>query len=416
MSITPTMVPALAVFRGPSSSKDYNQTQRAAQADIVAAYAALQAANAKTLLDNEVLSGQNEAASTAIVALRDQVAALQALYTSLRTFGSSAGGTNTVTMVAGLHDADVSYGGFPSYYPAGAPLSTASRALYSPDYGQIMPSLSIAPLSKAYVADLITGGLVYPPGVAQVANTTVTPSLAPYLVEENDVALAVDGLASSTWRRNVYFPTNVAVSDVSTTVTLTLPEQYVNNLVCNYVTIHPYPEFGVDVTSVVLRGTGGAADTQLLQTNSSGIVPLSGAAKTRLIFPDQQVVSIDITLRQSTPNLNLRPGLQCFSLGAAVLDFGYLTFNRSASKVLVPFALGNNFFQLVSAVGPSVAGVTYRLYYLDPAGDLVSCNIGDTLPGFVRTVYVEATLTPSSGVLPVLTQLQLQFLPVYLVN
>jgi hypothetical protein len=123
-----------------------------------------------------------------------------------------------------------------------------------------------------------------------------------------------------------------------------------------------------------------------------------------------------VTLRQARPNLNLRPGLQAFSLGAAVLDFGYLAFNQASSLALVPFTLSNNFFQTVTGVGPNVSGVTYRPYYLDPSGDLVRFNFGESLPSFVQTVYIEVSLTPSQGLLAKLESLQIDCIPVYLLN
>jgi hypothetical protein len=276
MALTPTIKAKAAYFRGPSSSSDYNDTNRQAYNDLVNAYAALQKQAADTTLTNEILAVQNEAALTALAGLSDRLQALQAQYSALKTLGSSANGTGTVTLVQGLHDAPVSYGGFPSYYPVAAPMPATNRAFYDPKYGQLLPSLAGAPLSKAYISDLVTGELVYPPGVISAAVTTVVPAVTPYAVEENDLTNAVDGDATSYWRRNVYFPASQAINDVETTVTLTLPAQYVNNLLCNYVTIHPYPEFGIDITSVVLHGPPGTSDRQLLAVDAAGtITPLA---------------------------------------------------------------------------------------------------------------------------------------------
>jgi hypothetical protein len=245
----------------------------------------------------------------------------------------------------------------------------------------------------------------------------VTPTIPPLLIDETPLQNAVDGNLGTYWRRNTFFPADQFISQVETTVTLTLPQQYVNTLSCNYVTIHPYPEFGVDLTSVVLHGAPGAGSVQLLPVDGAGnILPLAQAGKTRLVFPDTPVVSIDITMRQSTPNYVLKPGLAAFTVGASLLDFGSLSFVQSQSRVLVPFTLQNNFFSYVISVAPAVPGISYQLYALDPAGDLTPITLGATLPSYTQTVYVEVVLDPTLGSLPQAQSLTLNFYPVYTVN
>jgi hypothetical protein len=421
MALVPSFVPIPAKYRGPSSSKDYNTQITAAYNDIVAAYSALQNLQAETALQNELIANQYSALLTEIAALEDQVGALTANFNSLRALNSSTkvgiASAGYVSMSKSLHNTQVSYGGFASYFPPSTPMPGPSRAIYSPAYGQITPSLANPATSKTYVIDLLTQTIITPPGVATAAQSTVLPSIDPFLVEENDITLAVDGQNSTTWRRNLYFPAGQNVSEVETTITLTVPQQYVNNLTCNYLTIHPYPEFGIDIVSVIIRGAPGTADTQLLPVDSLGnIQSISGAEKVRLFFPEQPVVSTTITFRQATPNFVMKPGLQCFTVGASVLDLGYMNFNSSSSSVLIPFTLANNFFQYVTGVGPTIDGVTFNLLYLDPSGDIGRFNIGQALPGYVQTVYVEAVLNPGFGVVPIVDQVEIQFYPLYLLN
>jgi hypothetical protein len=415
--IVPTTAPFNAKFRGPSNSKQFNDFSRAAYNDLVTAYQALQEQLNATNLTNEILSNQYATILQALAAAEDLLNAIQTNYASLLGFGNpnALNKGASVTLVQSLFASQVSYGGFPSFFPASAPLAAQSRAVYAPEYGQIIPSLAVAPVSKAYVVDLISQQIVTPPNVASVGSPVVSPTISPFSTVSNDISAAVDGDATTYWRQNVYFSANQQISEVLTTVTLTTPEQYVNNLLCNYVTIHPYPEYGIDITSIVLYGAPGSASIQLLPVDDLGnIIPLAAAGKTRLLFPDTPVVSIDITFRQSNPNLVLTPGLQAFVTGAAVLDFGYMTFNQNPSLVLVPFSLANNFFRYVTGVGPVVNGATLSLFYVNPSGDVVPFNVGDVLPGFVQTVYVQVQLQPGSGILPVVEQIQLQYYPVYL--
>ena len=414
-NLIPTVNPKYAVFRGPSSSADFNSFSRAAYNDIVAAYAALQVQLENSQLANEVLSIQYQAALTQLSNLQQQIQGLQQNFTTVSTFSSPTSSTQgLVTLVQSLYGANVSYGGFPSFYPVTAPLGGQSRAAYEPMYGQILPASSVGPVSKAYIVDLLTQDIVQPPGVITTSGTTVTPTVTPFATEENDLGNAVDGSASTFWRRNVYFPTNTHISNVSTVVTLTIPNQFVNNLQCNYVTIHPYPEFSLDIESVILYGAPGTATQQLLQYDIFGnIIPITGAGKTRLLFPSTQVVSIDITLSQSHGNSAQRPGLKCFTLGAAVLDFGFISLSQNPSQVLVPFTLSNNFFQFVASVSPIIPGVNYSLYYLNTAGDLQPFTLGQTLPAYVSTIYVDVTLQPTVGQFPYINSLQIQYSPVY---
>jgi hypothetical protein len=414
-NLIPTVAPAFAKFRGASSSQDFNTFSRAAYSDIVAAYAALANQYEQTVLANEILSQQYKVLQTQIAAMQDALNGLQLNYASLSTFNTPTSTTGgLITLVQSIYNASVIYGGFNSYYPSSAPLSAQGRANYESTYGQIIPSLAVSPTSKTYVIDVLTQQVVLPPNVISTNGTIVSPTIAPFAVDENDQQLAVDGDSSTCWRRNVYFSSISAVSSVETTITLTIPEQYVNNLLCNYVTIHPYPEFGVDITSVVLTGAPGAASQQLLPFDSFGnIIPISQAGKTRLLFPDTQVVSVQITLRQSNSDTTLRPGLQAYCLGASVLDFGYATLNQNTSVALIPFSLSNNYFSYISEVTPTVTGVTYNLYYLDPTGDIQPFTLGSQLPGFVSTIYVETAFDPTAGVFPVVDALQIQYYPVY---
>jgi hypothetical protein len=421
--IVPTMVPVPAKYRGPSSSSDYNATIDGAYNDIVTMSAALQKLQSYASLQNEIVGTQYASMAIQIGQLEAELISLQSSFDSLLAAQNSTqvgiGSAGAAILTTSFYGTPISYGGFPSFYPPGSPLLPQGRAVYAPTYGQVIPSLITAPVSKAYVIDLLTQTIVTPPNVVSVSTPVVTPTIAPVSISETDPANAVDGDSSSYWRRNVFFQSSQFVTNVQQTVTLTIPQQYINNATCNYVTIHPYPEFGVDIISVVVYGTtlGTNAGTQILPISSASTpIPIKNAGKTRLFFPAQAVDSIAITFSQSNPNYVLVPGQQAFTFGASVIDFGFANFNQNPSVVLVPFTLGNNFFSYVVGVGPTQSGVSYNLWYLDPAQDLVAFTIGQVLPGYVQTVFVELVLTASPGIAPVVNQVQLQYFPLFGAN
>jgi hypothetical protein len=46
----------------------------------------------------------------------------------------------------------------------------------------------------------------------------------------------------------------------------------------------------------------------------------------------------------------------------------------------------------------------------------VAFTIGQVLPGYVQTVFVELVLTASPGIAPVVNQVQLQYFPLFGAN
>jgi hypothetical protein len=432
-TIAPSGSPSLATFRGVASSADYNADLRAAYSDLAVAYQQLQVAQNAALFSNEVLAVQNAAYQAAISALKVQLNGLIGTIQSLKTLASGVVG-GSVTMSRSLYLETPLWGGFPSYYPATDPLPEVSQASYNPSFGQLTPAL-LNTTSKTFISDILTGQAIFPPNVITTGSMQVVPSVTPFAVNENLIQNAVDGDDSTYWRRNVYFSPNQNISSVRLTVVVSLPVQYVNSLLSNYITVIPYPEFGLDVTSVIVNGLPGSPSQQILPTDTAGnIVPLNATGRFRLFFPEQQVSSVEITFSQSRSNTILIPGLQCFSLGASTIDVGYCNFALStpaygsstvggASRALVPFTLNSNYFKSVSSVGPVIPGVSYNLYALssplltanlNTVQDLQPITIGQLLPIFVDTIYVEVVFQPTTSTLPVVTEIDLGFVPIYL--
>jgi hypothetical protein len=410
------MTPITAPFRGASSSDDMNTIMRATHTDLINMYTALATQQKIATIDNEVLVNTNASLAVQLARLAQQVASLQQSFQSIKVLGSNtvtAGSIGSAFVGVSLYDTPVNYGGVPSY-----PLiSPSSMATYAAQYGQILPGLLNAPVSKTYVVDALSNTIVLPPNVATTQDSVVTPSVSPFLVEENNPGLAVDGSLATTWRRNVYFPATEYISDVSATIQVSVPSAYLNSLTCNYISIHPYPEFGVDITSVIATTPSGTEIELLTPLNDNGSgTPIKNAGKTRLIFNEMDIVSVSVTLRASSTLYTLKPGLQAFILGASLVDVGLISFSQSPSKILVPFTLANNFFSNITGISPLPDGVSAQLYYQNASGDFVLMNLGESPLGYSKTILLELTLTPSQGQAIAIEDLYLQFVPMYLAS
>ena len=171
-------------------------------------------------------------------------------------------------------------------------------------------------------------------------------------VEDSDVNYAFDGKKDSVWLRRVV--TTNSVSSVTTTMTITLPEDVVTTYNINEIKICPFPVSSVDILSIKYRMSNGSWKlVPGFNTHTSvknGVV--KSAPNVKFSFSDIVANQIQIEFKQSkhiTEN-----GQRVFYLGCSDIDIRSNTYTGNANHIEFDINIPND---IITPVITDIAAV-----------------------------------------------------------
>ena len=383
----------LAQFRGPSMSKDINELIDNMHYDLtqllgLANKHKVDIPNNQGMLMNENLF-LNMKISALEQALSDIIATISGTRTLTHTFTSSDNIVSSSNV-----DVDTTYG---------------------IAYRDIQHNVS-----KVYLKKVDTGDILLPKslGMSVYESTSpfsdITADLSAYEVDE-DLTGAING--DSAWQR--VSVKSAAVSDVYAVIKLTLPQNIVNHMRVNSISLIPSPQFAYTLLDIQYKNGFDWFRLPTYPTHevAGQTVPdeLTEFSSTQFTFPYVQATEIVIYLKQS--NYIESGGDRLFIYGFRNIGVSYTRFDESSTcTVRVKFDIPNpsDSFQKITSITPMyglggiATGVSLKLYLDDSTTTETPLNT--VLPVGTKSVYIEATIEcGSSGISPLLNGIRMAY-------
>lgn len=207
----------------------------------------------------------------------------------------------------------------PEWYISFDNIPAARQARVEPIYGQVLLPYNDV-VQRMFSLNPETGEPIIP----STLNYTVSGEDNGGVVEEGTVKKAFNGSNRDYWIRKVSFPESSDVSSVAVTLTVTLPDTYVDR--SNMLTLHAFPMGQLEVEE--LKYSTDSSDPSI---DIPGFTPLRGASFARWHFADLAITRIKITLRQR--NFIEENGQKVFYLGAQEIGLQLVDFDKTVGEI-----------------------------------------------------------------------------------
>jgi len=280
------------------------------------------------------------------------------------------------------------------------------------NYATIKPSAS--PIVKTSIVDNL--GKVFIPDELQV---TVTKWF-----DDNTAAGTVTNRSNDSTIDNMFdrkqytywidtITTSDSVSTLKACIHIKLPTNIMNNALVNTIKLNPYPEYGLNIDSIEYKGYNE-------EWTTVSVIPdggIKGAGKSAILIAPTNVLEVKVYVSQPTSIVSGTN--KTFTLGMQEISIEYNQVLLDQGEIVVMFQLpAGKYFSQVSTptavVHPyapqNIAGlVEFKLYY---NADLVDeFPFGRSITSNIGTVYIKIILRQRGGVLPVLSAVELNYLP-----
>lgn len=256
--------------------------------------------------------------------------------------------------------------------------------------------------SKVYLFDEVTKEVVLPDSL----RVLVEPAADGLNVIDNNVFNAFNGDNQEIWARKYYFPINDPTTEVSTTITVTLPDNIISNRDINTMILHPFPLSTVDIDAIEYRLDGG---WKLIpgwpKDSADNPLPLKDAANLKLCFQSLPMSQVRIKLTQR--NFIIEGHKKVFYVGAQEIGILHSNYQSKVGRFMVPMTLGGilpskmivkviphfkNADALSDKTEAKLSVFNYAIYTVDKTGEVEYTR--DTLPIVVEhaNIVIKASI------------------------
>jgi hypothetical protein len=241
-----------------------------------------------------------------------------------------------------------------------------------------------------------------------------------YLVENDKWHAAVDGSLLTYFTRNAKFAENKGIHEVYGILHIVVPSEISNNVNSNSLTIHPFPEYSMTITDILYKTTAEGwkrLDTYPMQTINGVSEPadLEEVGKLFFSFPKREVTEIQIKFKQ--PYWFSHEDSRIFTYGFQDIRLSYIDYNTNVFEFVTRFRLPDGQFfdrvfepSLTELPGtPSLVSdtVLYELY-LDKELQ-TSFEFDTTIYSKVQEVYVKTLIKQGGEEVPILKDITLPY-------
>jgi hypothetical protein len=318
-------------YGGPSSSEDYNNTNRDMYIDLLRLYnnignseEKLREAVNMLLLENLFLQRKIDELQSEIYNLLDQVAQLPS-----RTFKLLPSSMMT------------SHEGY---------TNVLSPASIDREYMLVTLPVAANAVSKTHLTNYTTGEIFVPSSL----RVNIYPSEENYI--ENNITKAFDGNNAAYWQRSVTY--GGSVSETECLLEINLPTNISSSLYVNSIIFRPFPENSMDIMAIYYNSTDNPKNITFSETSKDSHadivskgwslipgfpvdeneepIPVLEAQRTKWCFSDTAMTKVVIRLRQR--NWVEENGERVFIFGAKEIDVRYENYNRTGGYFLTPFS------------------------------------------------------------------------------
>lgn len=398
------------VYKGPSSSTEFNRIRNEMHHDLVALF---QVANRheREIKDNmDVLIRSNFFLQNKVIELESNLEKIAYDLVQRENGQDKQRGIQTFYTLDNLSDGD-----------------PKSEAFVDTQYGYatVLHSDSVSKISFR-----ASDGQVIIPESLQVSvlesNNTqpmnATTGMRDYYpIDDDNLSLAFDRDKNSFWVHTSSFPEDSGISEVYGILHIKLPLDSLNDIYSNVLTINPFPEYAMTIRDIQVKGYGEQwfRLPNYPTTKEKGLevpVPMKNAGKSAFVFPKTEITEIQILFAQ--PYWFSNEGKRDFVYGFQEIELEHRIYNKNVAEIVSEFSLEGTTKRFHMIEKPNVVAlpgstqdindlVEHKLYYNK---DLTNeFNFGNEIMAPVQKVYVKTLIKGHGDTIPFIRQINLDY-------
>lgn len=399
------------LYKGPNSSKAFNERNRAMIQDMNRLYGLLNQ-NEEDITNNmDIVLRENFFLQNRVSQLMDDIQRLNHLLIEqsqendskihnvlLQNFYNSEFIENGVAGKAANID---------RMHGVATPLATntSSKLSYETDNGQV----------------IIASGLEVFVREAKDTERNENGVLNYYDVQNVNIEPIVDRKESTFWTRSVSFPTKDSVTELFGELHLRLPLEGINNLYANTLVIHPYPEGSMSILDIQYKGIGNQwnrLENYPTENIDGEEVPVTIKNARKQFFQFSRTEVTEFRVFYSQPYWFENEGMSTFAYGFQGIDLEYRIYTEKISEFTTILDVSNQNLLLAEIREPEVVPavgtqqnllnlIEHSLYYDQDMHDEFSFN--ETILPAIDKVYIKTTLHKEGDRVPVLKEIRIPY-------
>ena len=402
------------LYRGPSSSKEFNQRNQSLIADMENIFQLLNQ-NEESIEGNmDIVLRENFFLQNHISLLRDEVNRLNELVENKEERESETGTASNI-FIQNFYTTNQLQNGL------------ASKASFIDRMHGLATPLPTDVSSKLnYTTD---GGTVFVPNdleifVKEAKNTVYDEAgnLVYYDLSNAQTKAIVDKDKNTFWVRNISFDQTDSVTEVFGELHIKLPAKGMNNLYANALTIHPYPEGSMRIRDIQYKGYGdqwNRLENYPTEMRNGIETPRIFENTRKSFFQFARTEMTELRIFYSQPYWFENSGQSTFSYGFQGIDLEYRIYTEKSCEFVSVIDLTEKEAVFHSIAYPEAIAsessehdlvnlVEHRLYY-DEAME-TEFDFDTTIVSPVAKVYVKTVLKKEGDAVPVLKEVRIPYI------
>lgn len=399
------------VYKGPSSSADFNKLRNDIHYDLVQLFNLANQHDEDIKTNMDILVRENFFLQNKVVELEKLVDKIGVDLLYSNQGASKQRLIKSFYSVEGLSDGDSSKEAYVNTvygYLTVPPSDTVSKISYKAEDGQVVIPESLE--VKVYEST----------NTQPIDSTTGTYTY--YEIEDDKTYLAFDRNKNSFWVHTSSFGEDSGVSEVYGIIHIKLPLDVMNNVYANHLVLNPFPEYSLRIRDIQVKGFGEQwyrLDNYPVEKDINGVevpIEIQNASKLTFSFPKSEVTEVQIMFTQ--PYWFASEGQREFVYGFQEIELEHRIVNGTEAEIVSEFSLDGTTkrFSIIQkpTVVPLVGStqeiedlVEHKLYYNK---DLTNeFSFGNEIMAPIQKVYVKTIIRAQGEVIPMIRQLNLDY-------
>lgn len=400
------------LYKGPNSSKAFNERNQSMIRDINRLYALLNK-NEKDIVKNmDIVLRENFFLQNSVSQLNSEVARLEKILTEQ----SESFGDEVYSIL------------LENFYNSENIANGESHVASQIDrtHGVVTPLPTNISSKLSYETE--TGKVILPKGLevflkeAKDTDRDEYGQLTYYDIQNDEAEYIVDRKSDTFWTRNVSFPTKDAVTEVFGEMHLRLPLEGINNLYSNTLTIHPHPEGSMRIQDIQYKGIGNQwsrLENYPTEMVDGQEVPVTINNSRKLFFQFSRTEITELRILYSQPYWFEDQAMSTFTYGFQGVDLEYRIYTEKSCEFITTLDVSSKNLLLTQIDEPEVIPapgthqnllnlVEHKLYYDQDMHDEFSFN--ETILPDIETVYIKTILKKEGDIVPVIKEIRVPYL------
>ena len=401
------------IYRGPSSSAEFNKRNAAILKDIHTLYEKLNENEESIEESMDIVLRENFFLQNHVSLLRQEIEKLQRLVEEKEEYESDADTARNI-FVQNFYQTNAFRNG------TGTQRSTVDR-----QHGVVFPAMADSTSKFSYLTD--NREVFFPSGLQlflkEAKNTVLDSEGNPvsYDLVEPNANQMLDRDKNTFWIRTVGFDQKESVTEVFGELHIKLPTSSLNNLYANRLTIHPYPEGSMRIRDIQYKGYGDRwmrlPNYPTVQTGA-GEIPFVFENARKLLFQFGRTEMTELRIFYSQPYWFESGNQALFTYGFQDIDLSYGIYTEKSCEFVsvVDLSDKNAFFDSLSYPEALAAKgtdkdltnlVEHHLYYDEALSE--EFDFDESILMTLQTVYIKTVLKKEGDDIPVLKEIRFPY-------